>query len=219
MEHLILFSKGKLYELVFIVFSSLNSTEDPAVLFFGASEAELKKLGVTATYNFNVQDIEHGDFEASQLLLIEWSSKKAFGKFRSHKDWQQTWPANNTAVELVNTVQFTVPDNTEVHFEEGGLYEFAGFWMNRHNAKLMPQYFEKMGPVVKQAQPQPMLQIQLVTTSSPFDLKPDRFNLLKWNSGAQARTAMFESEEFKSSGYLRALALDRILTVMVEPGQ
>ena len=210
-------SADKLYQVAFVAPKTESVSNSAASLYFGNAEEIAVKCGAQPLVTFDATAIEHGDIEVSNIVLIEWPSLEAVQALQNDARWVSTRPHRDLELADVSTAFFQVAEDVVVDFHADGLYEFAGFWMNRHNAELMSQYFKNMAPIVKLAAPHPLIQAQVVKTQSPYDLRPDRLNLLKWTRGAKARKQIFHSQEFKDNGYLRALALDRLLTVMVKP--
>lgn len=207
----------KIYQLIFIAISGLGSSpaaDDLSNIYFGSADQMAKEYGVRLVETFDIVEIEHGDFDADTAIVLEWGSLEELQQFEDSEVWVI---AQHDRIGSYHSVTFKVGETTGIALNADGLYEFAGFWMNRHNATLMPQYMQGMGPVVKEARPAPLARIEVIHVRSPYDLAPDRLNLLQWRGGANAREAMFKSKEFRENGYLRALAVDRLLTIMVQP--
>lgn len=208
--------KHKFYELAFISTKEISSKATEYDKHYIASEhSKATEFGFRIVHCFESIVSEHADIETNRIYLLEWPSKEVFDKFQSSIDWKNIWHNPDSPLQELNTVYFLVDDDADVVLEANELYEFAGFWMNKKNVHLMPEYFKKMSTVVQRARPQSLVTLNIAKTNLPFDLKPDRFNLLRWDGGAVAREQMFSSEAFKKAGYLRALALDRILTILI----
>ena len=204
------------YEIAFIAPTVESETRNAAALYFGDAAEIAQEHGARPLMTFNVTDIEHGDIDARYIVLIEWPSLESVRSLRGHEPSARR--RQDLEVSDVRFALFRVLEDTSIKFSGDGVYEFASFWMNRHNANLMPRYFEGMGPVVRLARPQSLVRTEVIKTRSPYDLRPDTVNLLRWDGGPEAREQIFQSQEFRDNGYMRALALDRILTVMVRPG-
>lgn len=216
----IVLKKDKLYQIVFISPKFTHQSMTINALYFGSlGESIALGLGAQSLITLDVIELEHSDIDAQNLLIIEWPSNEVLTDFQHNIDWLRILPERDNKLKGVHTASFRVREDTQIDLEPEGVYELAGFWTNRHNAQLMTQYFEKMASVVKKAQPQPLAQMDVVRTDAPYDLKPHKLNFLHWRGGYQSRSQMFKSKEFKQNGYLRALALDRLLTLMVKPQQ
>lgn len=185
--------------------------------YFGAAQAVAEEHGAVHLMTLDVVEAEHADIVAEKVIVLEWPSLEAWTAFQADERWVRAVHERDRAFASLMDIYFQVPETTAITFEPDGLYEIAAFWMNRHNGQLMGQYFENMGTLVQAANVQPQADLQVVTTSSHYATEPTRLNLLRWGAGRAARDAIFASQEFKDNGYLRALALDRMWTIMVRP--
>lgn len=206
---------AKAYELVF--FTLRGQRDEDAAAYFGSAENAAREAGMVPIAALDVTELEHSDIEPIAAAIFEWPSARAIEDFRSEKTWNEATHQHRALFSSLNWATFSVQNDTEVAFENGGLYEFALFWMNRHHAGLMDEYFQAMGPLVKAAAPRPLVPIGPLNVGDLHSLAPDRINFLQWTGGRDARDAIFASEEFKAAGWRRALALDRMMTIMVAP--
>ncbi|MEM7730102.1 MAG: hypothetical protein AAF311_12645 [Pseudomonadota bacterium] len=197
-----------LYEFAFLGFDAAG---DPLDAYLGDLADEARQAGAAGVALLSVTHVEHADFDAQSVAIVEWPSAEAHAAFHG----RATWPAAVLAGR--NAVAVTVETEATVALRRDGRYEFAAFWMNRTNAALNGQYFEAMGPRVRDAAPRPLASLQVAQPVGPLALNPTRFNLLEWTGTPEARDALFTSQEFTEAGYLRALALDRMATIMVAP--
>lgn len=207
----------RLYQAVFIAPKVDVEPGQAAALYFGGGADVATEHGVRTLQTFTVTHIEHGDIDTHYVVLLEWPSLQAVESLRQDVQWAASRTHRDAALDDLGVVYFRPQADATLAFSPAGVYEVAAFWMNRHSSELMAQYFQQMSSLVKKAQPRPLVQTEVVKTRSPYDLRPDTFNLLEWGGGREAREAMFDSDAFRASGYLRALALDRLLTVMIAP--
>jgi len=201
---------GALYEIAFV---DAALAKDALSTYFGPLADEAKALGATGLATLNITHIEHGDFNCKTVAICGWPSTEAYFDF--HR--RETWPAE--ILKGRHSIPMQVASETAIHLTKEGRYEFAAFWMNREKANLTAEYFETMGPLIKPAGPRPLIDWSVGAPKGPLAMNPTRFNWIEWTGTPEARAAMFTSDEFKSSGYLRALALDRIVTMMVSPAK
>ncbi len=199
---------GTLYEIAFV---DATPSKDALSTYFGPLADEAKALGATGLAMLEVTLIEHGDFGCRTVAIVGWPSPEAYAEFHS----REMWPAE--VLEGRQGVPMQVASQTSLHLSKEGRYEFAAFWMNREKANLTAEYFVTMGPLIKPAAPRPMIDWSVGAPIGPLAMTPTKFNWIEWTGTPEARSAMFASDEFKSSGYLRALAVDRLATVMVSP--
>ena len=185
--------------------------------YFGEAHAAATEHGAVHLMTLDVVEAEHADIRAEKVIVLEWPSIDAWDAFHTDARWLGAAPLRDRAFASIVDVYFEVPETTRVTFDPDGLYETAAFWMNRHNGKLMGTYFENMGALVQAAQVQPQADLQVVSVPSHYATTPARLNLLNWGAGRAARDAIFTSQEFQDNGYLRALALDRMWTIIVRP--
>ncbi|MEM0949343.1 MAG: hypothetical protein AAGK37_18240 [Pseudomonadota bacterium] len=199
---------GQLYEIAFV---DAPPSQDPLATYLGPMAGAAQAEGAKGVASLAVTHIEHADFECQSVAIVAWPSPEVYAGFHG----RDTWPTEVLMGRRAVPVQ--VEAETTINLSGEGRYEFAAFWMNRTNAALNLSYFETMGPLIKSAAPRPLTEWSVCAPEGPLATSPSRFNWLEWTGTPEARAAMFTSDEFKSSGYLRALALDRLATVMVTP--
>lgn len=205
--------------LLQFAFVSPVATVDEALdkIYFGTAHEVAEAHGLKHLITLDVVEAEHADIQASAVIVYQWPTIDAWQAFQNDTRWRQVVVQRDRSFRELADVYFEVSETTTISFEPDGFYEIAALWMNRHNSGLMSQYFEKMGPLVQAAQVQPQGQLSVVDTGSHYAEVPGRLTLLRWKAGREARDAIFASQEFKDNGYLRALALDRLWTIIVMP--
>ena len=196
-----------------------SDTNNEAVdqIYFGVAHEVAEASGLKHLITLDVVEAEHADIQASAVIVYQWPTLDAWQAFQNDTRWQQALAERDRSFRRLADIYFEVPETTTITFEPDGLYEIAAFWMNHQNGGLMTQYFERMGALVQAAQVQPQAQMSVVETGSHYAEVPGRLALLRWEAGREARDAIFASREFQENGYLRALALDRLWTMIVMP--
>ncbi|MEM7215542.1 MAG: hypothetical protein AAF423_08365 [Pseudomonadota bacterium] len=184
--------------------------------YYGSAYEVAESYGAKHLTTLKVVESEHADINASSIIVYQWPDQSAWQAFYNDTKWQHAVHQRDTGFHELTDIYFEVKNTTTINFEPDGLYEIAAFWMNRHNGMLMAEYFENMESLVKAAKVQPLAQLFAVETGSHYGEVPHKLNLLHWRAGREARDAIFTSTEFKQYGYMRALALDRMWTIIVQ---
>lgn len=116
------------------MFLDRDITDDPLSAYLGGLAAQAAAEGARGIGSLVVTQIEHGDFEARSVAVIEWASTEAFAACHS----RPTWPSASLAGR--NAVPVTVDEDRQITLRPDGRYEFGAFWMNRTNAALNGPY-------------------------------------------------------------------------------
>ena len=207
----ITFRQGKLIEAAFIKItpgmeSQLNEEYFSKVMPL-AMEFGMKPLGL-----FKVTRVEMGDDDAGMWGFFEWPSLETKELFDADPRFIKLRAIRDSLLDSAKMIYLNVAETTTVTIREDRLYEFFGGWINRHNGSHLQQYFEVAGPWVANHGVVFLAQFSIVGSPEGYQFLPDVVGFIEWPNSS-VKQAWFDSQEFKTVGYHRALAVDRLYVI------
>ncbi|MEM6930438.1 MAG: hypothetical protein AAF602_26105 [Myxococcota bacterium] len=180
-----------------------------------AAEYGMQPLGT-----FAVDNIEHGDVEATQWGFFQWPDRAAKERFEADRRFRRLVDERDARLSELKLLYVTVAEPVSIVLDDDRMYEVFAGWLNRHNGARMQDYFAVAGPWVAQRGAEFHGQFTVVGMPEEygFSSQPQVLGFMSWPSRS-TKAAWFGSDAFHDIGWTRASAVDRLVVLEGKPNR